>query len=131
KYVLVVTGHQGEPESTLSKIADGEFKFRFDPGDHVIFSCKTIPTPTNIENRQALEAKLKKLHLRIFKDVHESGHAAREDLRDLINIVKPKHIIPAHGNGIMKGALAELAVEMGYKLGNNVHLMKDGDRLRI
>ena len=131
KYLLVVTGHQGEPGSTLSKIANGEFKFSLGQEDHIIFSCKTIPTPTNIENRARLEAKLKGLHTRIFTNVHESGHAAREDLRDLINILKPKHIIPAHGNDSMKGALAELAVEMGYKNGNNVHMMRDGQRIKI
>lgn len=131
KYLLVVTGHQGEPGSTLSKMANGEFKFRLEPEDHVIFSCKTIPTPTNIENMARLEAMLKGSHVRIFKDVHISGHAAREDLRDLINILKPTHIIPAHGNDSMKGALAELAVEMGYKKGNNVHLMRDGQRIKI
>ena len=131
KYLLVVTGHQGEPGATLSKIANGEFKFALGQEDHIIFSCKTIPTPTNIDNRARLEATLKGLHARIFKDVHESGHAAREDLRDLISILKPKHIIPAHGNDSMRGALAELAVEMGYQKGNNVHLMRDGQRIRI
>src|SRR3989344_1830304 len=129
KYLLVMTRHQGQPGSTPSQIANGEFKFSLGQEDHIIFSCKTIPTPTNIENRARLEAKLKGLHTRIFTNVHESGHAAREDLRDLINILKPKHIIPAHGNDSMKGALAELAVEMGYKKGNNVHLMRDGQRI--
>ena len=55
KYMLVVTGHQGEPKATLSKMAQGIFKFRFQPEDHIIFSCKTIPTPTNIHNREVLE----------------------------------------------------------------------------
>jgi len=131
KYLLVVTGHQGEPKSVLAKMVNNELKFNFFPEDHVIFSCRTIPTPTNIENRQKLEASLKKFNVRIFKDVHQSGHAAREDLRDLINFVKPQHIIPAHGNPIMTSALADLAVEMGYKIGQNVHLIRDGERIRL
>ena len=131
KYLLVVTGHQGEPKSTLAKMMNGEFKFNFMPEDHVIFSCKTIPTPTNIENRRVLESKLKTFNVRIFKDIHQSGHAAREDLRELINIVKPKHIIPAHGDLSMRSALADLAVDMGYKKGQNVHLMKEGERLKL
>src|SRR3990167_4818317 len=73
KYLMVVTGHQGEPKSTLSKMMSPEFKFNLMPEDHVIFSCKTIPTPTNIENRKRLESDLKSRHVRIFKDVHESG----------------------------------------------------------
>ena len=131
KYLLVVTGHQGEPKSTLAKMMSGEIKFNFMPEDHVIFSCKTIPTPTNIENRAKLEADLKSFNVRIFKDVHQSGHAAREDLRDLINLVKPQHIIPAHGERRMTSALADLAVEMGYKLGQNVHVMGNGEKIRL
>ncbi|MBS3105566.1 RNase J family beta-CASP ribonuclease [Candidatus Woesearchaeota archaeon] len=131
KYLMVVTGHQGEPKSTLAKMMNGELKFKFFPEDHVIFSCKTIPTPTNIANRQKLEADLRTFNVRIFKDIHQSGHAAREDLRDLINLVKPQHIIPAHGELRMTSALADLAVEMGYKKGTNVHVMGNGERIKL
>jgi ribonuclease J len=131
KYLLVCTGHQGEPKSVLYKIAKGDFKFNLYPEDSVIFSCRTIPTPTNIANREALENELKQTGVRIFKDIHQSGHAAREDLRDVINWLKPKNIIPSHGNKEMKDALAELAVEMGYKVGKNVFLVKDGQKVTI
>ncbi len=131
KYLMVVTGHQGEPKSTLAKMMNGELKFRFFSEDHIIFSCRTIPTPTNIANREKLEANLKNFNVRIFKDIHQSGHAAREDLRDLINLVKPQHIVPAHGELKMTSALADLAVEMGYKKGNNVHVMGNGERIKL
>jgi len=131
KYLLVVTGHQGEPKSTLSKMTNHELKFNFMPEDHVIFSCKVIPTPTNIENRQRLENDLRKYNVRIFRDIHQSGHAAREDLRDLINLLKPKNIIPAHGDYSKTSALASLAEEMGYRKGQNVFVVKNGDRTRI
>ena len=131
KYLMVVTGHQGEPKSTLSKMMGNEFKFKFLPEDHVIFSCRTIPTPTNIENRKLLEEKLRNANVRIFRDVHQSGHAAREDLRELINLVKPEHIIPAHGERGMTSALASLAIEMGYRIGESVHVMGDGERIRL
>lgn len=131
KYLMVVTGHQGEPKSTLAKMMNNELKFNFFPEDHIIFSCRTIPTPTNIENRQRLESNLRAFNVRIFKDIHQSGHAAREDLRELINLVKPKHIIPAHGEPKMTSALAELAVEMGYKEGQNVHVMGNGKRTKL
>ena len=131
KYLMVATGHQGEPNSVLSKMMNGELKFNFFPEDHIIFSCRTIPTPTNIENRQRLEANLKSFNVRLFKDIHQSGHAAREDLRDLINLVKPQHIIPAHGEPRMLSALADLAVEMGYKNGQNVHVMGNGERIKL
>ena len=75
--------------------------------------------------------KLKNHHVRIFKDIHASGHASREDLRDLINLVKPKHIIPAHGEEDMKKALADLAIEKGYELGKTVHILHDGQKVRL
>ena len=131
KYLMVVTGHQGEPKSTLSKMVDGEFKFSFSPEDHVIFSCTIIPTETNIENRRVLEEKLKMKHVRVFRDIHVSGHAAKEDLRDLLTMTKPKHLIPAHGDAEMKEALASLAIEKGYRRGRNIHLLSDGDSVEI
>lgn len=131
KYLMVATGHQGEPNSVLSKMMNGELKFKFFPEDHIIFSCKTIPTPTNIENRQKLESSLKSFNVRLFKDIHQSGHAAREDLRDLINLVKPQHVIPAHGDPAMLKALSDLAAEMGYEKGENVHVMGNGERIKL
>ncbi len=131
KYLMVVTGHQGELGSTLSRMASGELKFRFDPEDHVIFSCRTIPTPTNMRNRERLEDDLLAKHARLFMDIHASGHAAREDLRELIHLTKPQHIIPSHGSIEMRSAFASLAQEMGYSVGKNVHMMADGNSLRI
>jgi ribonuclease J len=129
KYLLVVTGHQGEHHSVLYKIAKKELNFNLYSEDNIIFSCRTIPTPTNIANRDALENELKQNGVRIFKDIHQSGHAAREDLRDFINMVKPKNIIPAHGDIKMKGALVELASEMGFKADKNVFVIKDGHKI--
>ncbi|MFH1133986.1 MAG: RNase J family beta-CASP ribonuclease [Nanoarchaeota archaeon] len=131
KYVMVVTGHQGEPKSTLAKMASGELPFRFDREDHVIFACKVIPTPTNEANRAALEQKLRYHDIRIFTDIHISGHAAREDLRDLIKLVRPKHVIPAHGDLVKRSALKDLALQMGYASEKSVHLLKNGDRLQL
>ncbi len=130
-YLLVLTGHQGEPKSVLAKIASKEIPFDLHENDHIIFSCKTIPTPTNIQNREKLEQNLRTFKVRIFKGIHQSGHAAREDLRDLLNIVKPQKIIPSHGNQKMKMALASLAEELGYKTGENIFLIKDGQCLKI
>ena len=131
KYLLVVTGHQGEPQSTLTKMADGNLPFPFSTEDHVVFSCKTIPTETNIRNRKRLEAGLRSKHVRMFLDVHVSGHAAREDLRDLLHLARPEHVIPAHGGIEMRKAMASLAEELGYSTGENVHLLDDGESLRL
>ena len=109
-------------------MATGRLPFQFDPDDHVVFSCKIIPSEINKKYRDKLERQLKKHGVRIFKDIHVSGHAAREDLRDLINMTRPSHIIPAHAEKSKSEALANLAREMGYK---NVHVIGNRQILRL
>lgn len=131
RYMIVCTGHQGEPGSILDRFARGVLPFRFSSRDHVIFSSSIIPSPINQANRKQLEKKLKQEGVRIFTDVHVSGHCGREDLRDMIEMLQPKHIIPAHGDMSKLSALAELATELGYRLGKDVHIMQDGQHLNI
>lgn len=131
KYLIVCTGSQGEPGSVLSRMTTNQLPFEFLSDDHVIFSCKTIPVPINQANRAILEGRLKQKKVRIFTDIHVSGHAGREDLRDLIKLVKPEHVIPAHGNHSMLTALSDLAVEMDYELGKTVHMMGNGQMLKL
>lgn len=131
KYVIVCTGNQGEPRSVLVRMASGQLPFKFLPEDHVIFSCKTIPVEANMNNRALLESKLKHKKARIFTDIHQSGHPGREDLRDLVDMIKPKHIFPVHGNASQDKAMADLAIEMGYKKDKNVHLMNDGGHISL
>ncbi|MBU2496723.1 MAG: RNase J family beta-CASP ribonuclease [Nanoarchaeota archaeon] len=131
RYLLVCTGHQGEPGSVLVRMANGKLPYNFSHTDNVIFSSKTIPAPVNIMNRKALDRRLREKHARIFTDIHVSGHAAREDLRDLIKMLKPQNVIPAHGDMQKLASLAELCTEMGYKIGKTVHIMKDGQRLTL
>ncbi len=131
KYMLVCTGHQGEPGSILDRLTRGVLPFKFLSRDHVIFSSSIIPTPISQANRKQLEKRLKNNGVRIFTDVHISGHAGREDLRDFIEMLKPQNIIPAHGDMQKLTALAELATELGYKLGKDVHILQDGQTLNL
>ncbi len=128
KYLIVVTGHQGEPQSALSKMVDGNFKFQ--QGDHVIFSSSIIPSPTNKKNRAFLEQKLRAFGVRVFTNIHVSGHAAREDQRDMLEMLRPQHIIPAHAEVHMMDALKELALDLGYEE-EKVHMLKSGDILKL
>lgn len=129
KYLLVCTGHQGEPRSVLSKIIDGQFPFKIQKGDHVIFSCTTIPAEVNIKNRGIMEEKLQHLGARLFKDIHVSGHGAREDHRELLTMLKPKHIIPGHGHQQIVAPIEDLIKEMKDDLDAELHFMADGKRL--
>ncbi|MBI2137672.1 RNase J family beta-CASP ribonuclease [Candidatus Woesearchaeota archaeon] len=127
KYLLVCTGHQGEPKSVLSRIITQNF---LDTKDYVIFSCRVIPTPTNKENRERLERELKRLGVHVLVDVHQSGHASQDELRELIELVKPKNIIPSHGEEKTKKGLMELAALLGYKQ-SQLHMAKDGAKITV
>lgn len=131
KYLIIMTGHQGEKNAMLNRIATQEIPFKLTKEDHIIFSCNVIPTPINIKQRQELEKRLKTYGVRIFKDVHVSGHGSREDMRELIKILKPQHIIPAHSEKDRIESFTELSQEMDYKKGKNLHQVYTGDKLII
>lgn len=131
KYLIVCTGHQGEPGAILDRLARGQLPFTLKKDDHIIFSSKTIPTAINEATKHQLEERLRKFQVRIFDNVHTSGHGGREDLRDFISLTKPKHIIPSHGDLKKTTAGAHLAEELGYRLHKTVHLMQNGDSLHI
>ncbi|HIE33836.1 MAG TPA: ribonuclease J [Candidatus Altiarchaeales archaeon] len=130
-YFLLVTGHQGELDSVLSKILDNRYSFRIEKGDSIIFCADPIPTPVNFASRYVLETKLKSLGARIFDRVHVSGHAAKEDHRKMLRMIRPDHVIPCHGGIDMRGQYAILAVEEGYTLNENVHLLMNGDNIEL
>jgi len=124
-YIVICTGHQGEINAVLSKIAEGKTPYHIEEDDKVIFSSEVIPTEVNIEARRILDAKLEKYRCKIYKDIHVSGHAGREDHRDLLNMVKPKVIIPGHGPVRLKEGLIDLAEEEGYVDGENLLIVED------
>ncbi|KAF5041421.1 Ribonuclease J 1 [anaerobic digester metagenome] len=126
EYVLVTTGHQGEPDALLPRIANSKTMFNVKSGDYVIISAPIIPSPLNMANRSTMERRLKSNGARIFTNAHVSGHAGREDHRDFLRMLNPAHIIPAHGNIEMLTAYAELAEEEGYEIGKNIHILRNG-----
>ncbi len=130
-YMIVCTGHQGEPGSILERLSRHQLPFRLNPNDNIVFSSSVIPTPVNKEQFAKMEARLKKSKPRIFRDAHVSGHGGREDLRDIVQILNPQHVIPAHGGLDKTTPMADLVKEMGYKLGKQCHLMEDGGVLKL
>lgn len=130
-YVVVCTGHQGEPGSILERISKKQLPFEFKRKDNLIFSSKTIPAPINIKNREVMGRRLEKSGVRIFDEVHVSGHGGKEDLRDLIGLLSPEHIIPSHGPMEMTKSMEVLAAEEGYNIKKQVHIMGNGQRLKL
>jgi ribonuclease J len=98
--LILTTGSQGEPMSALTRMALKDHrKLKINPGDTVIFSSKFIPgnerTIQNIINhlyRQGAEVLYEQV-----RDIHVSGHAYKEELKLLINVVQPRYFIPIHG----------------------------------
>ena len=125
-FLLVTTGHQGEPDALLPRIANGKTNFKVRRGDNVVISAPIIPAPMNVANRNIMERRLKTSGARIFPNLHVSGHAGREDHRDYIRMLDPMHIIPAHGDLEMLAAYTEMAEEEGFKMGNNIHILRNG-----
>ncbi len=129
KYLPIITGHQGEPDSILTRIANGETQFRIESGDRVIFSANAIPNPMTLANRYALETKLKMAGARIYDNVHVSGHASREDHWEVLRMVNPEQVIPSHGNMTMHASYVEMAEDAGYVFGDTVHIMRNGEEM--
>ena len=131
QFVPIITGHQGEPGSILTRIALGDTPYLLSKGDKVLFSANVIPNPMNFGQRYMIETHLKMAGARIFEDLHVSGHAYREDHYEFISLLQPQHIIPAHGHIKMTGAYAEFAGDLGYTLHSTVHIMRNGQRLKL
>lgn len=115
----------------MDKIVSQEYPFKFREGDHVIFSSKTIPTPPTEANRYSLEKKIKEQGVRLYKDVHTSGHAMKEDHRDFINMLDPSNIVPSHGTIQKLGSYVELAREEGFTLEEDVFIGENGRTIEI
>ena len=131
RYLVICTGHQAEVGSILDRIVKEETPFIFEKGDNVIFSSKVIPVEENLEARRKMDNTLKNKGVIIQDNVHVSGHGSQDDIRMLIEMVKPEHIIPTHGYPAQEMPAIELAKKLGYKEGKTVYLSQDGKVLKF
>lgn len=133
KVVIITTGSQGEPMSALSRMAASEHrKVEIEPGDLVIISASPIP---------GNEKPIFKVINELFKkgadviyeslaDVHVSGHACREELKLIHNLVKPKFFMPVHGEYRHLKQHANLANGLGMPMAN-IFIMETGKVLEL
>ena len=131
KFIPIVTGHQGETGAILTRIVMGDTPYKLEKGDKILFSAKVIPNPMNYGQRYLVEARAKMAGVRIFDELHVSGHAYREDHYEFLHLLNPQHIIPAHGDINMTGGYAKFAEEIGYTLGNDLHILRNGQKTLI
>ena len=131
--VIMTTGSQGEPTSALVRIASGEHRdVSIIPGDTVVISATPIPGNETVVSK-TIDNLLRKgahvLHDRIAL-VHVHGHASQEELKLMLNLVRPRYFVPVHGEYRHLKAHAALAGALGIAPGN-VFVMEDGDVLEI
>ena len=115
----------------LDRIVQGNTPFKFNRNDNLIFSSKVIPVEENVQARQRMDSHLRKLGVIIHDNVHVSGHASSEELKEMIKMLKPKNLIPTHGNPSQEMPLVKSAEKMGYQFGKNVILSQDGKVLKL
>lgn len=114
--VIMVTGSQGEPSAVLGRLARGRHnQLSIEPGDTVVFSAHPIPGNEELVYRtinQLYRRGATVLYDRVAK-VHVSGHASREEMKLLINLIRPLFLIPVHGELRHLKLHAEMAEKLG------------------
>ena len=129
KLVILSTGSQGEPRSALNRMACGEHKqIQVHNGDTIIISGGTIPG-----NEESVGRMLNNLFTRganviygALATVHVSGHGSREDMRIMLETVRPKFLIPVHGETRHQHLHVQLARTVGISA-ENTFIMQNGD----
>jgi ribonuclease J len=140
RVLALCTGSQGEPMSALTRVAYGDHPaFSVEPGDTVIISAKPVPgneLRVHDSINQLARAGAEVLHEEIAP-VHVSGHACQEELRTMLSLLRPRYVMPIHGEYRMLAAHAKLARESGVPEdriiladnGSVVELARGGARL--
>ena len=130
-FLPVVTGHQGEPRAMLTRMGRGDTPYELEDGDKVIFSARVIPEPTNEGQRYQSETLLGMQGARIYDDVHVSGHLRREGHYEMLDTLRPQHVIPAHQDMAGFSSYVDLASKQGYQVGDNLHVMSNGNTIQL
>ena len=131
---ILCTGSQGEPLAALSRMSQGNHKhIKLRPDDIVIFSSSAIPgnalSISKIINRLCLNG------VRVYtntalSDLHTSGHANEEEIKLMIRLIKPKYLMPFHGDYRMLKRHANIGIECGIPK-ENTFVLKNGDTLDL
>jgi ribonuclease J len=133
--LILCTGGQGEPNAALQRMSQGEHKHvNLNKGDTVIISSS--PIPGNELSYDQISNRLSKKGVRLFRHptheldgcgpLHVSGHAKRDELREMIQMIRPKFFIPVHAGTLRRTYHAELGMQEGIPR-KNIALPDNGD----
>ncbi|MFC1820866.1 ribonuclease J, partial [Thermodesulfobacteriota bacterium] len=130
---IITTGSQGEPMSSLTRMAQNRHKeIKIKKGDTIILSSRFIPG-----NEKAITSIINSLYrmgaqvvYEKVSDIHSSGHAYKDELKLMLNIVKPKYFIPIHGEYRHLVKHIQVAEETGLSPDNSL-LVEDGDTINF
>jgi ribonuclease J len=134
KLCVIATGSQGEWRSALMRMANGEHRqFTICPGDLVVFSSRTIPGNERIV--QYMMSLLERRGAKIFSvrndpQIHVSGHAYREELKQLIAALRPKNFVPVHGTFSHLTSNSKIPAEVGLT-STRTYVIENGDVIDI
>ena len=131
--VVLASGTQGEERSALSRMSRGKHRgVKIKRGDTVIFSSSPIPGHESAIHKvmnSLIDRGAKVIYEPIF-GMHASGHANQDDLRTIINLLRPKYFIPVHGEHYMQAAHIEIAESCGVPR-DNCFMLKNGSILEF
>jgi ribonuclease J len=133
KIVLVTTGSQGEPTSALVRMANRDHRHvHIQRGDTIVLSATPVPGNESLVNRTV--DSIFKQGAQVLYDklgqVHVHGHASQEELKLLLNLVKPQFFVPIHGEYRHLSLHAQLAESVGIPK-DNIFVLEDGDVLEL
>ena len=132
KLTLIVAGSQGQGNSALARIANGEHRdIKLKEDDIIVFSSDPIPgNETSVYQLVDTLTRrgVKVIYSPVTRDFHVSGHASLDELEQLIKLVRPKKLIPIGGQFRHMFAYKKLAEKLGYKK-SDIFLLEDGQEL--
>ena len=131
--LLLCTGSQGEPLSVMSRLALGDYKWLcLEKGDMVILSARIIPGNEKpiLRMINQLSKRGAKVYYEWIENVHASGHAYRDDIKHLIQLTRPRYLVPVHGEHRHLNAHKNLALEIGMP-GDKVMVIENGSVLEF
>ena len=133
RVVIICTGSQGEPTSALTRIANQDHRLvRIQKGDSVILSATPVPGNEKMVNRTInnLFRQGAEVYYQAIANVHVSGHAAQEELKLMLNLLRPAYFLPIHGEYRQLILHAKLAYSLGIPE-EHIVIAEDGDIVEV